>query len=69
MLASGRLSERSFRRYLRVASLAREMGIDRGTVYYHFKTREALIAAATAWSSEQLAKAFLPMASRAERID
>jgi AcrR family transcriptional regulator len=54
---------------LSVASLAREMGIDRTTVYYHFKTREALVAAATAWASEQLSKAFEPTASRAERID
>jgi len=45
------------------------LGIDRTTVYYHFKTREALVAAATAWSSEQLAKAFRPTTSRAERID
>ena len=54
---------------LSVASLAREMEIDRTTVYYHFSTREALVAAATSWSSEQLAKAFQPTASRAERID
>ncbi len=54
---------------LSVSALAREMGVDRTTVYYHFKTREAMIAAVKAWSSEQLAAAFQPIASRAERID
>lgn len=54
---------------LSVSALAREMGIDRTTVYYHFETREAMITAVKAWSSEQLAAAFRPIASRAERID
>lgn len=54
---------------LSVSALARETGVDRTTVYYHFKTREAMIAAVKAWSSQRLAAAFQPIAPRAERID
>jgi len=54
---------------LSVSALAREMGVNRTTVYYHFETREALIAAVKAWSSAQLARAFGPIGSQAERID
>jgi AcrR family transcriptional regulator len=54
---------------LSVSALARAMDVNRTTVYYHFETREALIAGVKAWSSEQLARAFQPIASQAERID
>jgi AcrR family transcriptional regulator len=54
---------------LSVSALARAMGVNRTTVYYHFETREALIAAVKAWSSDQLARAFGPIGSRAERTD
>ena len=54
---------------LSVSALAREMGVNRTTVYYHFETREALIAAVKAWSSAQLAQAFEPTGSRADRTD
>lgn len=54
---------------LSVSALAREMGVNRTTVYYHFETREALIAAVKTWSSEQLARAFGPIGSQAERTD
>lgn len=54
---------------LSVSALAREMGVNRTTVYYHFETREALIAAVKVWSSEQLARAFEPIGSQAERTD
>jgi AcrR family transcriptional regulator len=54
---------------LSVSALAREMGVNRTTVYYHFETREALIAAVKAWSSEQLARAFGPIGSQSERTD
>ncbi len=64
-----RLISRKGLEALSVASLAREMGIDRTTVYYHFENREAMVAAVKAWSSEQLASAFRPIGSRAERID
>jgi len=52
-----------------IASVARSMGINRTTVYYHFESREELLDAVKAWSSEQLAKAFRPDAPQQERID
>jgi AcrR family transcriptional regulator len=54
---------------LSIAALARAMGINRTTVYYHFESREALIHAVKAWSSAQLAKAFGSGAPQQERID
>ena len=39
-----------------VSGLARAAAINRSTVYYHFDSRETLIAAVREWSSEQLAK-------------
>lgn len=54
---------------LSISALARATGVNRTTVYYHFENREALIAAVKAWSSEQLAKAFRPVAPQQERID
>ncbi len=54
---------------LSISAVARSMGIDRTTVYYHFDGLEALIAAVKAWSSEQLAKAFKFDATLEERID
>lgn len=41
---------------LSIAALAREMGINRTTVYYHFDSREALLDAVTNWATEQLAR-------------
>jgi len=52
-----------------LAAIAREMDINRTTVYYHFESREALLDAVKAWSSQQLAKAFNPIATQEERID
>jgi AcrR family transcriptional regulator len=52
-----------------VAALARAMGINRTTVYYHFDTREKLLAAVQAWAAEQLSKAFDNHAPQRERID
>jgi AcrR family transcriptional regulator len=54
---------------LSIASMARAMGINRTTVYYHFASRDALIDAVRNWSSEQLARAFRPDAPQHERID
>jgi AcrR family transcriptional regulator len=54
---------------LSIAALARALGINRTTVYYHFDSREALITAVKLWSSEQLAKAFGSGAPQQERID
>ncbi|MEW9856555.1 TetR/AcrR family transcriptional regulator [Novosphingobium sp. M1R2S20] len=41
---------------LSVAVLAREMGISRANVYYHFANREALLDAVKVWASDQLAR-------------
>jgi AcrR family transcriptional regulator len=54
---------------LSISALARATGVNRTTVYYHFENREALIAAVKAWSSEQLATAFRPVAPQQDRID
>src|SRR4029453_8269445 len=54
---------------LSLSEIARVMGINRTTVYYHFPSRDDLIAGVKAWSSEQLAKAYDPVAPQSERID
>src|SRR5215471_7841591 len=54
---------------LSIAGVARAMGINRTTVYYHFDSRETLIEAVKAWSSAQLGKAFSAPASQQSRID
>jgi AcrR family transcriptional regulator len=54
---------------LSIAAVARRMGINRTTVYYHFDSREALLKAVKVWSSAQLAKAVNPIAPQTERID
>lgn len=54
---------------LSIAELARATGIDRTSVYYHFKTREELLRAVRDWSSEQLTAAFTGPGSQDERID
>lgn len=54
---------------LSVAALARSVGMDRGTVYYHFANREALLEAVGAWSAEQLGRGFAPAESQDSRID
>ena len=41
---------------LTIAELARETGINRTTVYYHFASREALVAAVKAHATAELAK-------------
>lgn len=41
---------------LSIAALAREMGINRTTVYYHFDTREALIGAVKDYAAGELAR-------------
>jgi AcrR family transcriptional regulator len=54
---------------LTMAAVAREMRLNRTTLYYHFENREELIAAVKVWSSEQLGRAFASVAPLAERID
>ena len=39
-----------------IAALARAMGINRTTVYYHFESREELLEAVKEWSGAQLAR-------------
>ncbi len=53
---------------LSIAELSRAMGINRTTVYYHFDSREALLAAVKAWASEQLARGMDMGAPVPERI-
>jgi len=54
---------------LSVAAVAREVGINRTTVYYHFDNRDALLAAVKRWSADQLAKGILLEAPQQERMD
>ena len=53
---------------LALSEVAREAGVNRTTVYYHFDSREALVSAVREWSASQLAAAFQPVSSPAERI-
>lgn len=53
---------------LSIAALARAMGINRTTVYYHFESREALIEAVKRWSAEQLSRGMDMDLPRPERI-
>lgn len=56
---------------LSIAALAREMGMNRGTVYYHFENREALLEAVKGWASAQLARGMdsdLPVTKRNAEI-
>lgn len=54
---------------LSIAALAREIGIERTTVYYHFKNRDSLIEEVKAWAKSQIAEAFRPDRPRDERIE
>lgn len=54
---------------LSVAELARSVGMNRATVYYHFASREALLEAVADWSSRQLTRGFEGGGSQRERFD
>jgi AcrR family transcriptional regulator len=54
---------------LSIAAMAREMGINRTTVYYHFESREALLEAVKLWSSEQLVKGLSLAVPQQQRMD
>jgi AcrR family transcriptional regulator len=54
---------------LSIAAVARTLGINRTTVYYHFDSREALLEAVKDWSSAQLARAFKLHTPQQDRID
>ena len=53
---------------LSIAALAREMGINRTTVYYHFDSREALLAAVKQWATGELAKGMDQSTAPPERM-
>ena len=54
---------------LSISALARAAKVNRTTVYYHFESREALVAAVKSWSSDQIVRAFRPDLPQQERID
>lgn len=54
---------------LSIAALARAMGINRTTVYYHFEHRDALIAAVKDWVADELARGMDVGSSVTDRID
>jgi AcrR family transcriptional regulator len=54
---------------LSLSALAREADVNRTTVYYHFKDRDALVDAVKLWSSEQIVRAFRPELPQPQRID
>ncbi len=54
---------------LSLVELARVMKMNRSTVYYHFKNRDALIAAVRKWSSAELTKGRDVELPRSQRID
>ena len=54
---------------LSIVALAKAMGVNRTTVYYHFDSREKLVAEVKAWSSQQIAEAFSGERPRSERVE
>jgi AcrR family transcriptional regulator len=54
---------------LSISEVARSTGMNRTTLYYHFRNRDALLEAVKDWSAEQLARAFQRTATQQERID
>ena len=65
-VAVGLISEKGVEA-LSLVELAARAGVNRTTVYYHFKDRDAAVAAVRTWSAQQLAKAFEPIGSEFER--
>lgn len=53
---------------LSITALARAMGINRTTVYYHFASREALLRGVANWAATQLSTGMDVNLSRPERI-
>jgi AcrR family transcriptional regulator len=51
-----------------VSALARESGINRSTVYYHFESRDDLIEAVRNWSADQIALGVNPAVGQSERV-
>jgi AcrR family transcriptional regulator len=50
-----------------VSAVARLANVDRKTMYYHFKDRDALLTSAKQWVSDQLAQGLVGTGSRIER--
>ena len=53
---------------LSVSALAREVGLNRTTVYYHFPSREAMLKAVKDWSAKELARGMDVQAPQLERM-
>ncbi len=53
---------------LSVSALAREVGLNRTTVYYHFPSRDAMLRAVKDWSTAQLARGMEHDAPQLERM-
>lgn len=53
---------------LSVAALAREAGLNRTTVYYHFPNRETMVDAVKAWSTEQIVRGMEVSAPQLDRM-
>lgn len=62
-----RLISESGAEALSIAALARALGVNRTTVYYHFDSREALLEAVTDWATAQLAKGMDESLAQPER--
>lgn len=54
---------------LSISALAREVGLNRTTIYYHFPSREAMLAAVKDWSSAQIDRGMDSGAPRQERME
>lgn len=54
---------------LSMAALARELKVNRTTIYYHFRNREQLIEEVKRWASEQLSTGLDLNLSQQERIN
>lgn len=54
---------------LSLAELARELNVNRTTLYYHFKNREQVITEVKHWAAEQLTTGLDSRLSQQERID
>jgi AcrR family transcriptional regulator len=53
---------------LSIAALAREVGLNRTTIYYHFPSRDVMLKAVKDWSSVQLAKGMELEAPQLDRM-
>lgn len=53
---------------LSVSALAREVGLNRTTIYYHFPDRDSMVRAVKDWSNQQLAKGMETDAPQGDRM-